>query len=505
MGSIIGGAIQAGATMDAANVEAQAAEQAAELQQEDTGAAIEAAQTGYNYLTSGAGSGAMANYINEGQTALGNEQTSQNMIAQLLGEAPTSATANWNTSNPAMAPVNLPGNAGMASYNSASPNASYVGPVTNGPITTSGGLKVASAGTAPNYTPPTTTASPYTAPAGAAPNTTAASPYAAPTGGAPSYVAGGNYAAPGGTSGGTTSFSGTSPTSLSFTGTTIPSTLPGATMPTLNSNATSGSEQNPIQIGVGTNIVQPGQWTINANGNESFVPPAGATTVNQPTGRTGSSLSYNPNALVWPAGANTPNQTPPVQQQAAPPPVQQQQAAAPAGNANNAFQNYLNSTAYQFQLGQGSGAIMANAGSTGLLDSGANAKALEQYGQNLAGTTFNNYLGQLGGLEAQQANTAGAGQTALGTIGSTGTASGTAAAGSIMTGAANQGNLMMQGANAQGNAIAGLGGSLGNMFSQFGGVGQNTSMFGGFGNIFGGGGSSGGGGDSGLSSFGGAF
>lgn len=417
MGSIIGGAIQAGATVDAANTEAQAAEQAARLQQQDAAAAVKAAQTGYNYLTTGAGSGAESNYINEGQTGLGNEQTTQNMIAQLLGEAPTPASANWNTSNPAQAPMNLPGNAGMASYNSAVPNASYTAPITSGDTSTAGGFSLAPTGSAPNYTPPTSQA-------GMTPQSMSA--YTSPS-------------------------------------TPVTSPVPMGQTPAMGSGVQGGN----VSLGGAPNL----QGT-------------GATSGRGPYSQS------NPNALVWPNPANGGNQGPHPQQQTQP--TQQTTQPSQGGgvapsNANSAFQNYLNSTGYQFQLGQGAGAIMANAGSTGLLDSGANAKALEQYGQNLSSTTFNNYLSELGGLESQQANTAGAGQNALSTIGSVGTASGTAAGSSIMTGAANQGNLMMQGANAQGNAIAGLGGSLGNMFSQFGGASNNTNFMGGFGGLFGGG------------------
>ncbi len=66
--------------------------------------------------------------------------------------------------------------------------------------------------------------------------------------------------------------------------------------------------------------------------------------------------------------------------------------------ANGAFQNYLNSTGYDFQLDQGSRAITGNNAARGLLKSGATAKALTQYGQNLGKQYFDNYLGQLGGV-----------------------------------------------------------------------------------------------------------
>lgn len=124
----------------------------------------------------------------------------------------------------------------------------------------------------------------------------------------------------------------------------------------------------------------------------------------------------------------------------------------PNSAANQAaFNNYLGSTGYQFQLGQGTQAINSNAASRGLLQSGANAKALEGYGQNLASTTFNNYLSQLGGLGALQGQTAGIGANVIGGIGQAGTAGGAGAA-----------NATLNGANALGNSIAGFGGAVGN-------------------------------------------
>ena len=122
----------------------------------------------------------------------------------------------------------------------------------------------------------------------------------------------------------------------------------------------------------------------------------------------------------------------------------------PNSAANQAaFNNYLGSTGYQFQLGQGTQAINANAATSGLLQSGANAKALAGYGQNLASTTFNNYLGQLGGLNAAQGATATTGLQANTAIGQAGSAGGAAAA-----------NALTQGGNAIGGAYAGAGGAI---------------------------------------------
>lgn len=81
-----------------------------------------------------------------------------------------------------------------------------------------------------------------------------------------------------------------------------------------------------------------------------------------------------------------------------------------------AFNNYLNSSGYQFQLDQGSKAISGNAATRGLLNSGATAKAETQYGQNLGSQYFGNFLNQLTGL-AGRGESAGIATGEAGTIG----------------------------------------------------------------------------------------
>lgn len=123
----------------------------------------------------------------------------------------------------------------------------------------------------------------------------------------------------------------------------------------------------------------------------------------------------------------------------------------PAAQAaqKSAFNNYLNSTGYQFQLGQGQQAITGSAAARGLLGSGATAKALTQFGQGLAGQYFNNYMGQLSNVAGQQANIAGQGLTAAGQIGQAGT-----------QGGSNAGNISQSGISSAGsqfgNALGGI-------------------------------------------------
>lgn len=101
----------------------------------------------------------------------------------------------------------------------------------------------------------------------------------------------------------------------------------------------------------------------------------------------------------------------------------------------NGFNNYLNSTGYNFALDQGTRAITGSSAAKGILNSGSTAKALQTFGQGLAGQQFNNYLGQL--------NTqAGQGITAAGQVGAAGTAGGTAAGGAVQSGITTAGGLV---------------------------------------------------------------
>lgn len=68
-------------------------------------------------------------------------------------------------------------------------------------------------------------------------------------------------------------------------------------------------------------------------------------------------------------------------------------AAAQAG-----YQNYLNSTGFQGQMQAGQQAVTTSAAARGLLGSGSTAKALTRFGDQLGRESFNNYLGQLGGV-----------------------------------------------------------------------------------------------------------
>jgi hypothetical protein len=112
-----------------------------------------------------------------------------------------------------------------------------------------------------------------------------------------------------------------------------------------------------------------------------------------------------------------------------------------ASQASPAFQNYLNSGGYKFELDQGTKAITGSAAARGVLNSGSTAKALTKYGTGLASNYFNDYLNQTNA-------SANRGLTAANMIGTAGTEGG-AKAGEAMS-----------------NGIGGLFGSVGNIFGK---------------------------------------
>lgn len=88
------------------------------------------------------------------------------------------------------------------------------------------------------------------------------------------------------------------------------------------------------------------------------------------------------------------------------------------------FQNFRDSTGYQFGKQQGMDSITGNAATQGLLNSGGTLKALDTYGQNYANTQYGNYTGLLqnqvnSGLQGAGV-LAGAGQQSMSTGSSSG-------------------------------------------------------------------------------------
>lgn len=80
---------------------------------------------------------------------------------------------------------------------------------------------------------------------------------------------------------------------------------------------------------------------------------------------------------------------------------------------DQAFQNYLGSTGFRARLKAGTDAIVGSNAARGLLNSGATGVRLQELGQNLASTGFDNYLGQLSGVAGRGAGAAAGAASAL--------------------------------------------------------------------------------------------
>lgn len=145
-------------------------------------------------------------------------------------------------------------------------------------------------------------------------------------------------------------------------------------------------------------------------------------------------------------------------------------AMAPQADYNKAFQNYQNSTGYQFRLGEGIRAIDAGAP---VRNSGATLKARQAYGQNLASNEFGNYLGYLSnqqgvGLSGASAQ-AGVGQNYVNSVSANNANAGNSAANAaFMRGQATQ--------NMYGGIAGGLGQIFGSSFSSGNNSGFNNSI-----------------------------
>lgn len=147
---------------------------------------------------------------------------------------------------------------------------------------------------------------------------------------------------------------------------------------------------------------------------------------------------------------------------------------APAPDYNQAFQNYQNSTGYQFRMGEGVRALDAAASAGGVRNSGAAQKALLKYGQNVGSGEFSNYLAQLAnqqavGLSGASAQ-AGVGQNYVNAVSANNNSAGTAAA-----------NAQLYRGQANANMYGQIGSAIGGVASSFGGGGginsSITSMF----------------------------
>lgn len=133
----------------------------------------------------------------------------------------------------------------------------------------------------------------------------------------------------------------------------------------------------------------------------------------------------------------------------------------PQQQYQQAFDNYKNSTGYQFRLNEGARALDNSYASRGIGQSGAAAKAALQYGQNIASGEFNNYLNALMGQQGVGLSAAGAQAGVSTNFANQTVANNNAAADAAMQAAALRGN-----ANAQmwGGVAGGLKGLFGSSF-----------------------------------------
>lgn len=130
-------------------------------------------------------------------------------------------------------------------------------------------------------------------------------------------------------------------------------------------------------------------------------------------------------------------------------------------SARSAFDNYLNSTGYQFRFDEGMKGLNIGAGARGMLESGARDKAALRYGQGIASDEFARYMQLLDNQQRLGFNSAsalaGVSQNTLGLI----TANNNNASSALANGALAKGS-----ANA--NMWGGIAGSLGSAFGQLG-------------------------------------
>lgn len=130
-----------------------------------------------------------------------------------------------------------------------------------------------------------------------------------------------------------------------------------------------------------------------------------------------------------------------------------------------AFNQFRNSTGYDFRVSEGNKAVNTGFAGKGLLQSGAAMKALTKYGQNTASGEFGNYLDQLRG----QQNTGLAGASALAGVGQN---MANSVSQNNSTNASNIGNAALAGASNNNALIGGLVNTAGQFLgngSSFGG------------------------------------
>jgi hypothetical protein len=134
-------------------------------------------------------------------------------------------------------------------------------------------------------------------------------------------------------------------------------------------------------------------------------------------------------------------------------------ASGAATGALNPWDQFRNSTNYQFRLGEGQKLLDSQFATKGAFDSGAERKALLKYGQNFASNELSNYMNLLAG---QQNVGLSAGNAIMGVS--------TSAANAIAGQNTNAGNVAANAALTSGQANANMWGTVGQTAGQLGGV-----------------------------------
>ncbi len=135
-----------------------------------------------------------------------------------------------------------------------------------------------------------------------------------------------------------------------------------------------------------------------------------------------------------------------------------------------AFDNYLNSTGYQFTRQQGLDAATQSKAAAGMLGSGATLKALDAYGTGLASQYGQQYVDNLGSVANRGANSANA-------LAGQGQAYANAVSGNTNSAATTSANAALSNASTT-NAL------IGNALAAYG-VSRGQSSYGGGANAFG--------------------
>ena len=134
-------------------------------------------------------------------------------------------------------------------------------------------------------------------------------------------------------------------------------------------------------------------------------------------------------------------------------------AATSTGSALSPFDQFRNSTNYQWRYNQGLNATRGQYAAKGALDSGAAEKSAITFGQNLASNELANYMNLLAG---QQQVGLSAGNAVMGVT--------TGAANAIAGQNTNAGNVAANAALTSGQANANMWGTIGNTAGQVGGA-----------------------------------